>query len=49
MTRKVLRVALAQGRYDVAAHALVYGLIKAKVKESPNGTKRSTRGQSKRP
>ena len=47
---KVLRVALEKQDYDLAAHAIVYGLVKAKVQEQQkNGKKRSPRGQSKRP
>jgi hypothetical protein len=43
---KLLKYALDNRRYDLAAHALVYGLIKAKIKE--NGKKRRPQGQPKR-
>ncbi len=47
---KVLHVALKKQDYDLAAHAIVYGMVKAKVQENQkNGKKRSPRGQSKRP
>jgi len=47
---KVLHLALQRRDYDLAAHAIVYGMVKAKLKESQrNGTKkRSPRGQPKR-
>jgi len=46
---KILRVALEKQEYDLAAHVLVYGLVKAKVEESnQNGKKRSTSRQPKR-
>jgi len=46
---KLLRVALERHDYNLAAHVLVYGLVKAKVKELKNGqkTRRSTK-ESKR-
>jgi hypothetical protein len=43
---KLLKYALQNQHYDLAAHALVYGLVKAKIKE--NGKKRRPQGQSKR-
>ena len=43
---KLLKYALQNQRYDLAAHVLVYGLIKAKVEE--NGKKRRPKRQSKR-
>ena len=43
---KLLKYALQNQRYDLAAHVLVYGLIKAKVEE--NGKKRRPQRQSKR-
>ena len=46
MKVKLLKYALDNQRYDLAAHVLVYGLIKAKIKE--NGKKRCPAGQSKR-
>lgn len=46
---KILRVAIEKQQYDLAAHAIVYGLVKAKVKENPNGKKGSTPKESKRP
>jgi len=44
---KVLQVALSRQDYNLAAHALVYGLLKVKAED--NGKKRSTKRQSKRP
>ena len=52
MTTKlnVLHLALEKQDYNLAAHAIVYGLVKAKVQENQkNGKKRSPKGQSKRP
>lgn len=49
MKLKVLQVALAKQDYNLAAHAIVYGLVKAKVKENHNGKKGSTPRESKRP
>jgi len=47
---KVLRVALESQDYDLAAHAIVYGMVKAKVQENnKNGKKGSTPRESKRP
>jgi hypothetical protein len=43
---KVLKYALENKKYDLAAHVLVYGLVKAKIEE--NGKKRRPSGQSKR-
>jgi hypothetical protein len=43
---KLLKYALENRKYSLAAHALVYGLVKAKVEE--NGKKRRPKGQSKR-
>jgi hypothetical protein len=50
MKLRILQVALAKQDYNLAAHAIVYGLVKTTVKENQkNGKKRSPRGQSKRP
>jgi len=46
---RVLQVALERQNYDLAAHVLVYGLVKAKVEESRNGKKRRPKGQPERP
>jgi len=46
MKVKLLKYALDNQHYDLAAHVLVYGLIKATIKE--NGKKRRPQGQSKR-
>jgi hypothetical protein len=46
MKVQLLKYALDNKYYDLAAHALVYGLIKAKVEE--NGKKRRPKGKSKR-
>jgi hypothetical protein len=43
---KVLKHALETQNYRLAAHVLVYGLIKAQIKE--NGKKRRPQRQSKR-
>ena len=47
---KVLHLAMQRRNYDLAAHAIVYGMVKAKMKENPrNGTKkRRPAGQSER-
>ena len=46
----LLKVALSNQNYDLAAHALVYGMVKAKVEESKqkNGQKRRSKEQPKR-
>jgi hypothetical protein len=44
---QLLKYALDNQRYDLAAHVLVYGLIKAKIEE--NGKKRRPKRQPKRP
>ena len=47
MKPNLLKYALDNQRYDLAAHVLVYGLIKAKIKE--DGKKeRCPEGQPKR-
>jgi hypothetical protein len=47
---KLLRVALESQQYDLAAHAIVYGMVKAKAEEQQrNGKKRSPARQPKRP
>ena len=43
---KVLKYALENQKHSLAAHALVYGLVKAKIEE--NGKKRRPQRQSKR-
>jgi hypothetical protein len=43
---KLLQVALAEQNYDLAAHALVYGMVKVKAEQ--NDKKRRTKGQPKR-
>jgi len=43
---KVLQAALERQNYDLAAHTLVYGLVKAKAED--NGKKRSSKRQPKR-
>ena len=43
---KLLKVALEKQNYELAAHALVYGLLKTKAQE--NGKKRRTKRQSER-
>ena len=49
MALKVLKVALEKQDYNLAAHVLVYALVKTKTEElSSNGKKRSTKGQSER-
>jgi hypothetical protein len=44
---QLLKYALDNQRYDLAAHVLVYGLVKAKIEE--NGKKRRPKRQPKRP
>jgi len=44
---KLLQVALSRQDYNLAAHTLVYGLLKVKAED--NGKKRSTKRQPKRP
>jgi hypothetical protein len=46
MKVKLLKYALDNQNYNLAAHVLVYGLVKAKIKE--NGKKRRPERQSKR-
>ncbi len=48
---KILQVALQRQDYNLAAHVLVYGLVKTKVEElSTNGQKeRRSKGQPERP
>jgi hypothetical protein len=46
MKTKLLKYALDNQRYDLAAHILVYAMVKVKVKE--NGKKRRPEGQPKR-
>ena len=48
---KVLQVALSRQNFDLAAHTLVYGLVKAKIEEKnrKDAKKRSAKGQSERP
>lgn len=48
---KILQVAIATQDYDLAAHALVYGMVKAKIQENQtNGSKKgSPQAQPKRP
>jgi hypothetical protein len=50
MKLRILRVALEKQDYDLAAHALVYGMVKAKIQENQkNGNKKgSPQGQPKR-
>jgi hypothetical protein len=43
---KLLKYALDNQRYDLAAHILVYAMLKVKVEE--NGKKRRPQGQPKR-
>ena len=50
---KSLRVLLSDGHFDLAAHRLVYGLVKATIDQNNkrrncNGKKRSSKRQSKR-
>ncbi len=47
---KILHVALANQDFTLAAHAIVYGMVKVKVQESQkNGKKGSPPRESKRP
>lgn len=47
---KILPLAVRTRRYDLAAHAIVYGMLKATIQENQrNGKKRSTAPQSERP
>jgi len=52
---KLLKVALDQGNYELAAHVLVYGLVKAKVEQngksmsSSKAKERRPQRQSERP
>jgi len=49
MKLKILRVALERQDYNLAAHVLVYGLVKAKIEgTNQNEKKRSPKGQPKR-
>ena len=43
---KLLKVALEKQNYELAAHVLVYGLLKAKSEQ--NGKKRRAKRQSER-
>lgn len=47
---KLLKVALEKQDYTLAAHTIVYGLVKAKVDErnNANGKKRRPKGQPER-
>lgn len=46
---KLLQVALERQNYNLAAHVLVYGMIKAKKDSNSNGKKkRRPQGQPKR-
>jgi hypothetical protein len=45
---KLLKVAIENQRWDVAAHALVVGMIKAKRGEKNNGKKKQAVNQRKR-
>ena len=51
MKLKILHLALEKQDYNLAAHTLVYGLIKAKIEEKnrKDAKKRSAKGQSERP
>ena len=49
MRLKVLRLAMQRQDYKLAAHAVTYGLIKARIEElHANGKTRRTPRQSKR-
>jgi hypothetical protein len=49
MKLKILRVALERQDYNLAAHVLVYGLVKAKVEEiKQNGKERRPQEQPER-
>ena len=43
---KLLKIAISQGNYDLASHALVYSLVKVKVEQ--NGKKRRPQRQPER-
>ena len=45
---RILKAALKQQNYNLAAHVLVYGLVKAKKESASNGKKRTPNRQSKR-
>ena len=45
---RILKAALQQQNYNLAAHVLVYGLVKAKKESNANGKKRTPNRQSKR-
>ena len=46
---KLLKVALEERRYDLAAHALVYGLVSAKQEQKQHASKeRCPKGQPER-
>ena len=45
---KVLRVALERQHYDLAAHALVYGLVKTKIDDLNGKKTRRPKRQPKR-
>ena len=47
MKVKLLKYALDNQRYDLAAHVLVYAMVKVKTEEK-NGKKRRPQGQPKR-
>lgn len=50
MKLRILRVALEKQEYILAAHAIVYGMVKAQIQENQkNGKKGSPQGQPKRP
>jgi hypothetical protein len=42
---KSLKMLLSHGQFDLAAHRLVYGLVKAKIDQ--NGKKKNCRRKSK--
>lgn len=46
---RLLHLALERQDYNLAAHTLVYGLVKTKVEDSKNGKKRRPTGQPERP
>jgi hypothetical protein len=50
MRLRILRVALEKQEYVLAAHAIVYGMVKAKIQENKeNGSKKgSPQAQPKR-
>ncbi len=45
---KLLKAAIENQRWDVAAHALVIGMVKAKRRENSNGKKRRSVSRPKR-